>query len=138
MGFIPVDDEFRHHEQRDVFAAGVAIAIAPPQPTEVPAGVRKTGQMSETMAKVAAHNSAADITGRRHKELPLKELAAICVLDSGNNGIIFKADRVLANGNGTGNAHIMAGPQAHWVKVAFERYFLASRKRGLVAVSRST
>jgi sulfide:quinone oxidoreductase len=134
MGFIPVDGEFRHHEQRDVFAAGVAIAIAPPQPTEVPAGVPKTGQMSETMAKVAAHNIAADITGGRHKELPLKELAAICVLDAGTNGIIFKADRVLANGDGTGNAHIMAGPQAHWAKVAFERYFLASRKRGLVAV----
>ena len=29
---------------------------------------------------------------------------------------------------------MMAGPQAHWAKLAFERYFLASRKRGLVAV----
>ena len=28
---------------------------------------------------------------------------------------------------------MMAGPQAHWAKLAFERYFLASRKRGLVA-----
>ena len=30
MGFVPVDDEFRHPQQRDVYAAGVAIAIAPP------------------------------------------------------------------------------------------------------------
>ena len=30
MGLVPVDDEFRHPEQRDVYAAGVAIAIAPP------------------------------------------------------------------------------------------------------------
>jgi NADH dehydrogenase FAD-containing subunit len=27
----------------------------------------------------------------------------------------------------------LRGPQAHWAKLAFERYFLASRKRGLVA-----
>jgi sulfide:quinone oxidoreductase len=52
MGFIPVDDQYRHPVHRDVFAAGVAIAIAPPEPTRVPAGVPKTGQMTETMAKV--------------------------------------------------------------------------------------
>jgi hypothetical protein len=27
---------------------------------------------------------------------------------------------------------VMAGPEAHWAKLAFERYFLASRKRGLL------
>ena len=30
MGFIPVDEQFRHTEFPDIFAAGVAIAIAPP------------------------------------------------------------------------------------------------------------
>jgi sulfide:quinone oxidoreductase len=131
MGFVPVDDEFRHPQQRDVYAAGVAIAIAPPQPTAVPAGVPKTGQMSETMARVAAHNIAADIQGGARRTLPLAELAAICVLDAGNNGIVFKADKVLGDGD---HARVMAGPQAHWAKLAFERYVLASRKRGLVAV----
>ena len=63
MGFIPVDDEYRHPAHRDVFAAGVAVAIAPPDPTPVPAGVPKTGQMTEVMAKVAARNIAADIDG---------------------------------------------------------------------------
>jgi sulfide:quinone oxidoreductase len=138
MGFVPIDDHFRHPEQPDVYAAGVATAIAPPEPTQVPAGVPKTGQMSETMAKVAAHNIVADLTGKRHRELPLADLSAICVLDAGNNGIIFKADHVLAHGqyaNGhEPHARVMAGPQAHWAKLAFERYFLASRKRGLVAL----
>ena len=32
MGFIPVDDDFRHTEHPDVYAAGVDIAIAPPRP----------------------------------------------------------------------------------------------------------
>lgn len=95
-GFIPVDDEFRHPEHEEIYSAGVAIAIAPPEPTPGPAGVPKTGQMSETMAKVAAHNIAADLRGGQHKRLPLSELAAICVLDAGNNGIVFKADHVLA------------------------------------------
>lgn len=131
MGFVPVDDEFRHPERRDVYAAGVAIAIAPPEPTAVPAGVPKTGQMSETMARVAARNIAADIQGGPRRSLPLGDLAAICVLDAGNNGIVFKADDVLGEG---GHARVMSGPQAHWAKLAFERYFLASRKRGLIAL----
>jgi len=136
MGFVPIDSRFAHPEHPDVYAAGVATAIAPPEPTLVPAGVPKTGQMSETMAKVAAHNIVADITGTAHEELPLADLSAICVLDAGNGGIIFKADHVLSHGIHAGahapTAHVMAGPQAHWAKLAFERYFLASRKRGLV------
>ena len=138
MGFVPVDDGFRHPELPDVYAAGVATAIAPPEPTPVPAGVPKTGQMSETMARVAAHNIAADIQGGARRSLPPADLSAICVLDAGNGGIVFKADHVLAHGryaNGhEPSARIMAGPQAHWAKLAFERYFLASRKRGLVTL----
>lgn len=137
VGFVPIDDRFRHPEQEDVYAAGVATAIAPPEPTEVPAGVPKTGQMSETMAKVAAHNIVADLTGGEHREMPLADLSAICVLDAGNNGIIFKADHVLSHGlyasDAAPSARVMSGPQAHWAKLAFERYFLASRRRGAVA-----
>jgi sulfide:quinone oxidoreductase len=132
-GFVPVDDQFRHPEHTEIYAAGVAIAIAPPEPTAIPAGVPKTGQMSETMAKAAAHNIAASLTGSEPRSVPLTDLAAICVLDAGNNGIVFKADRVLAGANGAGHARMMAGPQAHWAKLAFERYFLASRRRGLIA-----
>ena len=106
MGFIPVDEQFRHTEYPDIFAAGVAIAIAPPAPTPVPAGVPKTGQMTETMAKVAAHNIAADIDGTDRHLLPLGDLDAMCILDAGNNGVIFKASHVLArNGDGQARAH---------------------------------
>lgn len=138
VGFVPVDDHFRHPEQADVYAAGVATAIAPPEPTPVPAGVPKTGQMSETMAKVAAQNIVADLEGGKHRELPISELSAICVLDAGDNGIIFKADHVLAHGayadDEVPSARVMAGPQAHWAKLAFERYFLLSRRHGVTAL----
>ena len=127
MGFIPVNDEFRHEEVDNVYAAGVDVAVAPPQKTEVPAGVPKTGQMSEVMAKVAAQNMAADIQGGERREMPMSEMEAICILDAGNAGIIFKADHVLGESE---HPHVMSGPQAHWAKIAFEKVFLNSRKRG--------
>jgi len=134
MGFIPVDEQFRHTEHPDVFAAGVAIAIAPPDPTPVPAGVPKTGQMTETMAKVAAHNIAADIDGAKRHRLAIDELDAMCILDAGNNGVIFRAEHVLARNGDARRARMMVGPQAHLAKVAFEHVFIASRKRGVLAL----
>lgn len=131
MGFVPVTDEFRHVDLPDVYAAGVDVAVAPPAPTPVPAGVPKTGQMSETMAKVAAQNMAADLQGGERRSMPMSEMAAICILDAGGTGIAFKADHVLGEPK---HAHVMQGPQAHWAKLAFERYFIESRKRGFVAV----
>ena len=127
MGFIPVNDEFRHEEIPNVYAAGVDVAVAPPQKTQVPAGVPKTGQMSEVMAKVAAQNMAADIQGGERRTMAMSEMEAICILDAGNGGIIFKADHVLGDPE---HPHVMSGPQAHWAKIAFEKIFLESRKRG--------
>jgi hypothetical protein len=69
-GFIPVDDEFRHPQFKDIYSAGVAVGTAPPGPTAVPAGVPKTGHMSETMAKVAARNIAADLRGGERSACP--------------------------------------------------------------------
>ena len=51
-GFIPVDKQFRHTNHKNVFAVGVAMAIAPPEPTPVPVGVPKNAQ--------PAHVSATD------------------------------------------------------------------------------
>jgi sulfide:quinone oxidoreductase len=94
--------------------------------------------MTETMAKVAAHNVADDLERGGRDSLPLENLGAVCILDAGNNGVIFKASNVLAH-NGTGNgkvssAHLSAGPHAHWAKLAFERVYLASRKRGALVL----
>jgi sulfide:quinone oxidoreductase len=127
MGFIPVNDEFRHAEIEHVYAAGVDVAVAPPQQTAVPAGVPKTGQMSEVMAKVAAQNMVADIQGGERREMPMSEMEAICILDAGNAGIIFKADHVLGESE---HPRVMTGPQAHWAKIAFEKVFINSRKHG--------
>ncbi len=63
--------------------------------------------------------------------MPITDMEAICILDAGNNGIIFKADHVLGTSE---HPHVMSGPQAHWAKVAFEKMFLATRKRGHVVL----
>jgi hypothetical protein len=93
--------------------------------------------MTETMAKVAARNIAADIDGSTRETLALEDLATMCILDAGNNGVIFKASLILGNEhtNGNGNGHaakalMTAGPHAHLAKLAFERVYLGSRKRG--------
>ena len=131
MGFVPVTEEFRHPDLPDVYAAGVDVAIKPPQETLVPAGVPKTGQISEVMAKVAAQNIAADLQGGERRSMPMTDMEAICILDAGNGGIIFKADHVLGTSE---HAHVMSGPQAHWAKIAFERMFLTSRKHGRIVL----
>jgi len=90
--------------------------------------------MTETMAKVAAHNIAADIDGAERHLLAIEDLDAVCILDAGNNGVIFKVDHVLARNGNRQHARVMAGPHAHWAKVAFEHAFIASRKRGVLAL----
>jgi hypothetical protein len=37
-------------------------------------------------------------------------------------------------GGKTPRAYVMAGPQAHWAKLAFERIFMSSRKRGALVL----
>lgn len=126
-GFIPIDDEYRHPDFPEVFAAGVDVAIAPRTKTLVPTGVPKTGYMSEHMAKVAAHNIAADLQGGDHERVPLDDLGAVCILDAGDTGMIIKTDRVLGNAEHT---RVLTGPHAHWAKIAFEKVFLSARRHG--------
>ena len=54
---------------------------------------------------------------------------AKCILDAGSTGIIMLSDRILAPRK---HQWLIPGPEAHLVKVAFEKFFLASRWRGHV------
>ncbi len=128
-GFVPVDDAYRLPGRTNVYAAGVAVAAPSPFVTAVPVGVPRTGHMSEAMAKVAAHNIAAAILGRPELRRPLASLDAKAVIDAGDDGAIFTSERTLEPRE---REWLVPGPEAHWAKVAFERYFLATRRRGLV------
>lgn len=128
-GFIEVEDTYRHKTDPRVYAAGVAVAVAPPEQTPVPCGVPKTGYLTEEMAKVAAHNIVADLRGERALKLPFAQIDAKCILDAGNTGVIMTSDHILEPRK---HAWLIPGPEAHWAKLAFESYFMATRKRGKV------
>lgn len=127
-GFVKVDGTYRTEKYPNVYAAGIAVSAPPPGPTRVPCGVPKTGYASEEMAKVAVHNILADIQGEPLVSLPFGAIDAKCVLDAGNSGMIMTADHLLEPRE---HAWLIPGPEAHWAKLAFEKYFLATHRRGL-------
>jgi sulfide:quinone oxidoreductase len=128
-GFVRVNAQYQAEPYAEVFAAGVAVQLDPPGQTPVPCGVPKTGYLSEEMARVVAHNIVASIHGERLVGLPAGSIDAKCILDAGNNGIIMTSDHFLEPRD---HAWLIPGPEAHWAKLAFEKYFLATHKRGLV------
>ena len=125
-GWVVTNDGYQHLNYPNVYAAGVAVYVAPPEETPVACGVPKTGYPSEEMAKVVAHNIATDIYGGEPKELAYGDIPAICVMDAGNMGMMILGDKMLPDRN---IATIIPGPQAHWAKLAFEKYFMNMLKR---------
>ncbi|MBK6770507.1 MAG: hypothetical protein IPG72_16125 [Ardenticatenales bacterium] len=45
-GFVKVKETYQTEKYPEVYAAGVAVQVDPPGPTEVPCGVPKTGYLS--------------------------------------------------------------------------------------------
>jgi sulfide:quinone oxidoreductase len=125
-GFIPVDKNYRHTKYNNIFAVGVAIAIAPPEPTPVPTGVPKTGFMTVTMAKIAAATIASDVTGKTPPAAA--EIGVVCLMDMGQTAAFMKAYPVLPPRQ---SSYMKKALWAKWLKLSFEKYFLWKMKRGL-------
>ena len=128
-GFVPVDDTYRHREFENIYAAGVAVQIKPQAATPVPTGVPKTGWMAEVMGKAAAHNIVATIKGEQPRELPFADIKPLCIMDAGSQGMIIVLERVFRPRR---YEIMIPGPWSHWAKLAFEKYYLARIKHGLV------
>jgi sulfide:quinone oxidoreductase len=125
-GFIPVDKNYRHTKHKNIFAIGVAMAIAPPEQTPVPVGVPKTGFMTVKMAKTAAASIVADNRGTRPPDAG--EVDVMCIMDMGNTAVFMKASPVLPPRQ---ESVTKKGIWAKWMKVGFEKYFLWKMKNGL-------
>jgi sulfide:quinone oxidoreductase len=124
-GFILVDKHQRNPAFPNVFALGVAVAIAPTGKTPVPVGVPKTGFMIESMAAAIAKNLRALVEGE-----PAAHEAtwnAICLADFGDGGVAFMAQPQIPPRNVNWSAE---GRWVHLAKVGFEKYFLGKVRRG--------
>jgi sulfide:quinone oxidoreductase len=130
-GFVPVNDRYQHESYANIYAAGVAVQVKPPAPTDVPTGVPKTGWMSEVMAKVAAHNIAAQINGTEPREKPFGDIAPLCIMDAGSQGMLIVLDKVFKPRR---FELMLPGPWSHWAKLGFEHYYMTKMKYGLVAL----
>lgn len=57
------------------------------------------------------------------------EMAAVCMMDAGNNGVLILADHMLPPRKA---AVMIPGPQVHAMKLAFEKYYLWKSRHGYV------
>jgi sulfide:quinone oxidoreductase len=125
-GFIPVDGKCRHTKHKNIFAVGVAVAIAPPEQTAIPTGVPKTGFMTVKMAKTAAYSIAAEISG---SPAPASyEMDVLCLMDMGNTASLMQAKPLLPPRQ---ESALKEGIIYKWGKIAFEKYFMWKIKHGL-------
>ncbi|HET8710161.1 MAG TPA: NAD(P)/FAD-dependent oxidoreductase, partial [Spongiibacteraceae bacterium] len=124
-GFVIVDEYQRSKKYRNIFSAGVCIAIPPIETTPVPTGAPKTGYMIESMITAIVHNIEADL-----KSQPADWKGtwnAICLADMGDTGVAFVALPQIAPRN---VAWMKKGRWVHWAKIAFEKYFIRKMKTG--------
>jgi sulfide:quinone oxidoreductase len=129
-GYVKVRPTYQSEKYDDIYAVGIAAAVAVPWQSAVPVGIPKTGYPTEVQAHVAAKNIAAQIRG----DVPLEtksfaDIKAICVMDAGNNGVIILADKMLPPRK---HGVLIPGPQAHLMKLGFEKYFLWKARNGHV------
>jgi sulfide:quinone oxidoreductase len=125
-GFVIVDEHQRSPKYRNIFSAGVCIAIPPVEATPVPTGAPKTGYMIESMVTAIVRNIRDELTGY----VPMAKATwnAFCLADLGDTGAAFIAQPQIPPRNVT---WFKKGKWVHWAKIAFEKYFLRKMRKGV-------
>jgi sulfide:quinone oxidoreductase len=124
-GFVIVDELHRSPKYKNIYSAGVCIAIPPVEPTPVPTGAPKTGYMIESMVTSAVHNIADELAGKQPHTTGTWN--TICLADFGDTGAAFVALPQLPPRN---VAWFKKGKWVHMAKIAFEKYFIRKMKKG--------
>lgn len=128
-GFVPTLPTYRHETIENVWAAGLAVNVAPPfQPGKVPFGVPKTGYPSDVTGKIVANNVVNVIRGiDEQEEKPWGKIAGLCVMDAGEKEVLifsntlFKPRKI---------AIMIPNVLFDFTKVFLEKYFLWKLRHG--------
>jgi len=124
-GFVMVDEFHRNPTYKNIYSAGVCIAIPPVEATPVPTGTPKTGYMIESMVTSIVHNITSEINGKQPDQGATWN--AICLADMGDTGAAFVAIPQIPPRN---VAWMKKGKWVHLAKIAFEKYFIRKMKKG--------
>jgi len=124
-GFVIVDEHQRNPTYRNIYAAGVCIAIPPVEATPIPTGTPKTGYMIESMVTAIVHNIRNQIDKKKPTESGT--WSAICLADFGDTGAAFVAIPQIPPRNVT---WFKKGKWVHLAKIGFEKYFMRKMKIG--------
>ncbi len=124
-GMVLIDEFQRSKAYRNIFSAGVCVAIPPVEVTPVPTGTPKTGYMIESMVGAIVHNIADELAGKEPKAKGTWN--AICLADMGDTGAAFVALPQIPPRNVN---WFKKGKWVHLAKIAFEKYFMRKIKTG--------
>jgi len=124
-GFVIVDEHHRNPTYKNIYSAGVCIAIPPVEVTPVPTGTPKTGYMIESMVTSIVHNIENELNGYDPDQTATWN--AICLADMGDTGAAFVALPQIPPRN---VAWFKKGKWVHLAKIAFEKYFIRKMKKG--------
>lgn len=124
-GFVMVDELHRNPTYKNIYSAGVCIAIPPVEATPVPTGTPKTGYMIESMVTSIVHNIADELADKEPSTTATWN--AICLADMGDTGAAFVAIPQIPPRN---VAWFKKGKWVHMAKIAFEKYFMRKMKKG--------
>jgi len=83
--------------------------------------------MTTNMAKLAAHNIAADIQGGSKIVYPVTEIGVVCLADMGDTASLMLAKPALPPRQQT---ILKKKRWVRWAKLSFERYFMTKMKLG--------
>jgi sulfide:quinone oxidoreductase len=124
-GFVLIDEYQRSKAYKNIYSAGVCVAIPPVEATPVATGAPKTGYMIETMVTAITHNIASDIAGE--PATAKGTWNAICLADMGDTGAAFVALPQIPPRNVN---WFKKGKWVHLAKIAVEKYFIRKMKTG--------
>ncbi len=124
-GFVMIDENQRNPTYKNIYSAGVCVAIPPVEATPVATGAPKTGYMIESMATAIVKNIQSELANETPQAVATWN--AICLADMGDTGAAFVAIPQIPPRNVT---WFKKGKWVHLAKIAFEKYFIRKMRKG--------